>query len=266
MLYTTFYLGEFMELYDFAYCGDFNEKIKRLKKMIIDENWGKPKNGKDFPVLHNYIAHYFKKIHQDDQIAYAENENGEKIACFNTGLLTSTYNDIYAYFIENKNPNSSQEWFLVEFLLGNSRKLSKIAELPKIATFFNSIDDLFFDTKLELRLNAEHILQDNYERFPDELKQYNNITLVTLLEGAIKIAKKKIERNYKTAVPQFFDNKIQFLIPLCLLDPQKPDIAIAISKDTNYYYGATCLTMDMAYNNARLIVKPESDWLRLSDD
>jgi hypothetical protein len=50
-----------MELYDFAYCGDFNEKIKRLKEMIIDENWGKPKNGKDFPVLHNYIAHYFKK-------------------------------------------------------------------------------------------------------------------------------------------------------------------------------------------------------------
>ena len=85
-----------MELYDFAYCGDFNEKIKRLKEMIIDENWGKPKNGKDFPVLHNYIAHYFKKIHQDNQIAYAENENGEKIACFNTGLLTNTYNDIYA--------------------------------------------------------------------------------------------------------------------------------------------------------------------------
>ena len=74
MLYTTFYLGEFMELYDFAYCGDFNEKIKRLKKIIIDENWGKPKNGKDFPVLHNYIAHYFKKIHQDNQISYAENE------------------------------------------------------------------------------------------------------------------------------------------------------------------------------------------------
>jgi len=255
-----------MELYDFAYCGDFNEKIKRLKDMIINENWGKPKNGKDFPVLHNYIAHYFKKIYQDNQIAYAENENGEKIACFNTGLLTSTYNDIYAYFIENKNPNSSQEWFLVEFLTGNSIKLSKIAELPRIATFFNSIDDLFFDTKLELRLNAEHILRDNYERFPDELKRYNNIMLVNLLEGAIKIAKKKIERNYKTAVPQFFDNKIQFLIPLCLLDTQKPDIAIAISKDTTYYYGATCLTMDMAYNNARLIVKPESDWLRLSDD
>ena len=155
---------------------------------------------------------------------------------------------------------------MVEFLTGNSIKLSKIAELPRIATFFNSIDDLFFDTKLELRLNAEHILRDNYERFPDELKQYNNIMLVNLLEGAIKIAKKKIERNYKTAVPQFFDNKIQFLIPLCLLDTQKPDIAIAISKDTNYYYGATCLTMDLAYNNARLIVKPESDWLRLSDD
>ena len=29
----------------------------------------------------------------------------------------------------------------------------------------------------------------------------------------------------------------------------------------NYYQGHTCLTMDMAYSNARLIAKPESNWL-----
>ena len=30
-----------------------------------------------------------------------------------------------------------------------------------------------------------------------------------------------------------------------------------------YYQGHTCLTLDMAYNNARLIVKSESTWLTL---
>jgi hypothetical protein len=43
----------------------------------------------------------------------------------------------------------------------------------------------------------------------------------------------------------------------------KPDIVITVYKREQHYYGATCLTMDMAYNNARLLVKPESDWLKI---
>ena len=41
----------------------------------------------------------------------------------------------------------------------------------------------------------------------------------------------------------------------------KADVAIAVSKKDNCYQGHTCLTLDMAYNNARLIAKPESNWL-----
>lgn len=38
-------------------------------------------------------------------------------------------------------------------------------------------------------------------------------------------------------------------------------IAIAVTKKDNCYQGHTCLTLDMAYNNARLIAKPENNWL-----
>lgn len=45
------------------------------------------------------------------------------------------------------------------------------------------------------------------------------------------------------------------------MSDNKPDIAIAVTKKENSYQGHTCLTLDMAYNNARLIAKPESNWL-----
>lgn len=75
--------------------------------------------------------------------------------------------------------------------------------------------------------------------------------------------KKKVSANYKIAVPQYFNGKIQLLLPLCLKDGKTPDLALVVTKNDkgNFYQGHTCLTMDMAYNNARLIARSESNWL-----
>jgi len=35
-----------MTLYDFANCGRFDNKIKELANMAMDENWGCPRGGK----------------------------------------------------------------------------------------------------------------------------------------------------------------------------------------------------------------------------
>jgi hypothetical protein len=250
-----------MKLYDFANCGRFNDKIISLKEMAMQENWGFARDEKEHPVLHNYIVHYFSKVYDDKLIAYSKSVDGKDIACFNTGLLTPHFDDIYAYF--EKNESGRQKWFLASFLNGSSHKLSTFDDLPPIVKFFSSIDDLFYDTYLELRINAEHIVKDNFVRFPEELKKFSEPILINMIEGALKATKKRIERNYKTAVPQYFNNQIQFLIPLSLTDPIKPDIVITVYKREQHYYGATCLTMEMAYNNARLLVKPESDWLKI---
>ena len=107
-----------MKLYDYANCGNFNQKIINLSDMAMPENWGTSNSTKDHPVLHNYIVHYFSKVYDDDLIAYATNHAGKEIACFNTGLLTPHYDDIYAYF--EKNESGRQEWFLAAFLNGSS--------------------------------------------------------------------------------------------------------------------------------------------------
>lgn len=110
----------------------------------------------------------------------------------------------------------------------------------------------------------KHILEDkdNIQRIPKELK--DSPSLQQNLIGAIDIMKRKVTANYKIAVPQYFDGKIQLLLPLYLLNNPEPDLALVVTKDKygNFYQGHTCLTMQMAYNNARLIAKPESNWLK----
>ena len=73
-----------------------------------------------------------------------------------------------------------------------------------------------------------------------------------------------IDANYKTAVPQYYRGRIQLLIPICLVSESTPDLALVVSKNDagTQYLGHTCLTLDMAYNNARLIARPDSAWLK----
>lgn len=40
-----------------------------------------------------------------------------------------------------------------------------------------------------------------------------------------------------------------------------PELALAVQKKDGYYAGRTCLTLEMAYNNARLIIRPEKNWI-----
>ena len=121
-----------------------------------------------------------------------------------------------------------------------------------------------FDTNCEIVPQYQHIFGDpeNFLRLPDSIR--NNPNKRMLFDGAIAHAKRMIDANYKNAVPQYYKGKIQLLIPICLINQQTPDLALVVSKNDlgNQYLGHTCLTLDMAYNNARLIAKPDSFWLK----
>ncbi|MEM0998978.1 MAG: DUF3825 domain-containing protein [Bacteroidota bacterium] len=83
----------------------------------------------------------------------------------------------------------------------------------------------------------------------------------TRLREEKKTIEKRIKRNDKTAIPQYFRGKVQLLIPLCLESRGKADLALVVSKVGQVYRASTCLSLDMAINNARLIAKPDDDWL-----
>jgi len=88
------------------------------------------------------------------------------------------------------------------------------------------------------------------------------------LMGAEAQIKDRVYRNYKTAVPQYWRGRIQLLLPLCLQEDGRADLALVVEKDADAraYRGNTVLTLDMAYSNARLLARPDRDWLKPDDE
>ena len=75
---------------------------------------------------------------------------------------------------------------------------------------------------------------------------------------------KKVSWNFKTAIPQYYPRvkKLQLLLPICLVSDQDVDLALAVERTPSLNYLAhTMFPLDLAYRNARLVCKPNSDWL-----
>ena len=245
-----------MKLFEFAYCPSYERLIGSLAS-ICPEKWSFGLNTNNI-ILKNYINHTFMKVYDDDYIEYTDN-----YAVFNTGLYTPFYEPIYAYFDLNRNLDK-QKWFLNGFYTSYQLGNIGVIERPKRANYFSNPADLVFDTNCEIIPQYQHIFNDpeNFLRIPELIRESPNKTM--LFDGAVKRARHMIDANYKTAVPQYYKGKIQLLVPICLVSENNPDLALVVSKNEmgNQYLGHTCLTLDMAYNNARLIARPDSNWLK----
>lgn len=246
-------------LFEFAYCPQFDAKLELLAGMAAPEPWAFP-GDTGLPVLWNFIHHTFRRLAEDcDEagIPIKVHLSSDRLrACFNTGLYTQNFESIYGLFERNRIPDH-QPWVLKGFHKESDSRLSAFATLPDRATYFRDISDLVFDYRLDIRINRDHILTDpdNLARLPEALRN------PTSFDGAVSIAKKKVAANYRLAIPQYHDGTVQLLIPIGY-DSSKADAALVISRDRLFYTGHTCLTLRMAYNNARLIAKPDTDWLR----
>ncbi len=249
------------KLFAFAWIPNINDQLQDLATMAMSENWSYRHipNSQPNPILYSYFHHTFERLEEQGRVA-KEND----WACFNTGLVSANQEEIFALFEKNR-LSDKQPWFFKRFCRESDRDLVLFPKLPDIATYFDDPIDLLYDPRLDLRANYDHIIDDNPARFPEP---YNDTStdnikhqLRNILQGAIDHAKRRIQRNYKTAVPQFYQGHIQLLIPLCITARSKADLALVVEKKDKTYIASTCLPLDWAYNNARLIARPDDDWL-----
>ncbi len=249
----------------FAFRPNFVDQIDHLAELAREERWDFLNDPQRVPhqILVNYINHTFMRLCELNDKNPGENYivETDQYFCFDTGLFTRNFEPIYAFLTPN-NPYRAAKWVLKGFYKKSAYELRSIAVLPRRATYFDSFEDLVYDTRLDLRVNIDHILEDeeNKKRIPERYRESSNLPMM-FMGLALEYAKIRIKENYKAAVPQYFNQKVQFLIPISLGDPSVVDLSLAVGKDGGIYTGHTCLTLDMAYNNARLIAKPESDWL-----
>lgn len=254
------------KLFDFAFCHTSNYEL--LASLAAQENWGANNS-----ILVNYLKHLYKRI------AYLHNNKFEPedrsnpllfmedgLACFDTGLYTDRYESIYALFTQNTREDAVQEWFLKGFFKTSDPALKNIDDLPRRVRFSDDPADLVYDYRYSIRVNIDHILGDenNLSRIPESLQGADkSLLLHRVFEGAVSEAERRAAANYMLAVPQYFNGRIQLLLPLCLTGSE-PELALAIQREDGYYSARTCLSLEMAYNNARLIARPEAAWIRPS--
>ena len=173
--------------------------------------------------------------------------------------------------------------------------------LPEPASYFESNFDMLLDTSKEIHVDYDHVILDGVsrDRFPVDLlaqhvpKGCAWVDYTTLernereeyltklakaietdvqtmraikrrLEDAKLLAEKRTKWNYKTAIPQYFPRQdvMSLLLPLAIVDDERVDLALVVTRNpSGSYQGRTVFPLDWAYQNARLVCRPDSDWL-----
>lgn len=153
------------------------------------------------------------------------------------------------------------EWYFRGFADELSPLLRHISPLPEKPSYYMTQYGVNYNPEWPIRVNVDHILGDeeNLSRIPAEIREAQNLPL--LLETAVELARRKAVVEPSIVVPQGYQGRVQYLLPICLTDMERPDLAMTLTIMDGYYLGNTCLTLEMAYLNARLLSRPVAHWL-----
>src|SRR2546423_6665284 len=188
-------------LFTFSDISDFSERLQSLASIAEPEDWEYHNTYSEhpLPILFNYLKHTFNRVYEEGKISYTSDDSS---CCFNTGLVSTHQEAIYTLF--QPNMLAAQKWYLKAWLRKGEYQLTKFPRLPDLAHYFDDPSCLIFDDRKEFRVNVEHILQENRDRFPEEYRSMSQYAIQCLLDGAITSARQRVRRNYKTAIPQYY--------------------------------------------------------------
>lgn len=221
----------------------------------------------EYTILRSYIKYTFLRQNELPGHIVVTGDGGAM--SFNTGLVTPFQEQIFAVFRRRPAGESGPRWILKGFEKASSITFLGLfgGSLPPLATYFSDPAQLVYDTDLRLSVNVEHVPHDQ-ARFPDSLKLLTPQDLAAQVNAKAPEAVERVRRNYKTAIPQFYrdgrsgQGKMQLLLPVALLRRDHAELALAVDRlESGVYLGRTVLTLDWAYNNARLLTRPDTDWL-----
>jgi cold shock CspA family protein len=258
---------------EFANYTNLKQSLLDLKALAETENWDYLKNPtKGVPVLKSYLNQTCIRLIKQDKIVRGKSTKDKiEYAYFNTGLVTPQQDEIFAFFIKNPSYSlltgwgvQSAEWNFIEFNTEQSVYRRYFIEVPEIATYFSEAEvaDLIFDTRVPIIPDKEHLLKRKTRIESERIRNLDDEAFIEEIKDAIELAKKRIKRNYKTAIPHFYDYRIQFLLPLCFRSNKSEAVAaLVVNKNENIHEAHTILSLDQAYNNARLLAKPDREWL-----
>lgn len=246
---------------NYAFCGIepyYSKHFEDLTNLAEDEIWTFDQT-KPYSILKSYIINTFSRCYKQGKII--EN-NDSTFSCFNTGLLTPNGNDIIGLFGKNQKENA-QPWVFKGFRDKCDWEFMKYFNIiPKLATYTDNYEEYYYNPNLDIIINADHIFDDNWARINTVINLPQDI-VKTLLIGVVEKSKQRIKRNIRLVIPQYYNEKIMYLVPIKIpiADNQFKTMALAVEKINNQYRANTIFTKEIAYEKARLLMKPETNWL-----
>ena len=209
-----------------------------------------------------------------------------------TGLLTRDSKFIYGTFVRDRrafNGRYHTKWnFLVDTEGHCSWTANPIADVrPRKFLHYEEFEALMYNPEIQCHIDMDHILETGtnarlQEAIPQRYGETDDayrMRLRTEFSEAVDHMLMRIQDNYGTVVPQLYNHQLQLLLPLSFDHGRSTPLVIPVTKQLSnnpanpdprnpshwVYRGATVLTIAMAYNNARLLRKVESEWLCYPD-
>lgn len=163
-------------LFDFAYFPPKQDNLlwtDVLAKKAAPEPWTLKTSNEPNDILYNFIKYSFERLYADGQVVESPDH-----AAFHTGLYTSSYDPIFAYFVLNRNPEK-QKWYWKDFCCPNEgslgKEMSRMLDLShaKPVRWFKDPARLYCNPDLlmpgVLDINLEHCVIDNAYRLPRKI-------------------------------------------------------------------------------------------------
>lgn len=178
--------------------------------------------------------------------------------------------------------------------------------LPPVARYFGNVEEVIFDPDIPIVPRYDHIIYDSIRRgrYPSEFLQSHvptdvewrdpdgmtkedretylqtfsaavesdartNRDIKNRIEDAIELAVKRARWNFKTAIPTYYPRSggISLLLPIALVNDERVDLALVVARTAaGGYSGETVYRLNWAYDHARLVCRPDSDWLTPESD
>jgi len=227
-----------------------------------------------FPKLRNYLNYTFVRLLDLEAMhpgRYFQQSADNDWICFNTGLQTPHGSDLLAIFQRYQpRPFSEQKpaahWVFKGCYAPNERQYREKfgTEFPDIAWYSLDSRDFIFNWSYDLEREVfDHLFDQAKDRAglsnaPDEVVR-------NYLRGALENLVPKIKRSYKVAVPVYYveEKRMQLLLPFASASNSNDVSAFLVERDDTMqvYRPKTIFDLDQAYFSARLITRPDPEWL-----
>lgn len=262
---------------------DYDRPFERVAEQTIDgrDAWDfhqtrfAVKHSGSVPKLKNYLNYTFVRLIELEQqepgrffVYSAQND----WVTFNTGLQNLVGSDLLAMFQHfqpaphTPKDKTFPDWVFKGCYPPNDRKYRTLfgANVPDIAWYSTDSRDFVFDTGYHLDRDAfNHVFERAKQRAG--LPNAADEVVQNYLRGALENLIPKIKRNYKIAIPVYYveERRMQLLLPFISASDSADVSCFLIERedDSKTYRLKTILDLDHAYFAARLITRPDKEWL-----